>query len=41
MIKIVDNYKYYGVRFTEHVEWNTTDEANAEAASKAVCTLIS
>ena len=26
---------------SEHVEWNTTDEAIAEAANKAVCTLIS
>ena len=39
MIKIVDKYKYLGVWFTEQVEWNTTDEAIAEAASKAVCTL--
>ena len=41
MIKIVDKYKYLGVWFTEYVEWNTTDEAIAETASKAVCTLIS
>ena len=40
-VKIVDKYKYLGIWFTEHVEWNRTDEAIAEAASKVVCTLIS
>ena len=40
-VKIVDKYKYLGIWFTELVEWNTTDETIAEAASKAVCTLIS
>ena len=40
MIKIVDKYNYLGVWFTEHVEWNTTDEAIAEAASKAVCRFV-
>ena len=41
MVKIVDKYKYLVVWFTEHVEWNTTDKAIAEAASKAMYTLTS
>ena len=40
VVQIVDKYKYLGVWFTEHVDWKTTDKNMAEAASKAVCTLI-
>ena len=40
VVQIVDKYKYLGVWFTEHVDWKTTDKSMAEAASKAVCTLI-